>query len=49
MINGWTMLVKALQGLGVYASLEEQRKPCETKSQRKEDFYRGGLSKDLFL
>ena len=44
LINGWTLLAEALQGLGVKTNIEEKRKPCEIKSQRKEEFSRGGLS-----
>ena len=47
LINGWTLLAEVLQGLGVKGNTEEKRKPCETKSQRKEEFFRGGLSKDI--
>ena len=46
LINGWTLLVKALQYLGVKASLEENRKLDETKSKINEEIYRGGLIKD---
>ena len=47
LLNGWYLLVEALQGLGVKVNIDEKRKPSETKPRRKEESPREGLSKVL--
>ena len=45
LLNGWSLLAEALQGLGVKVNIDEKRKPTETKPRRKEEPPREGLSK----
>ena len=46
LINGWTLLVEALQDMGTKASREEKRKPDETILHRKVEIYKGGQIKE---
>ena len=49
LLNGWSLLAEALQGLGVKVNIDEKRKPTETKPRRKEESPREGLSKVMSL
>ena len=46
LINGWTLLVEALQDMGTKASRREKRKPDETILHSKVEIYKGGQIKD---
>ena len=47
LIRGWALLAEASCALCVKTNLEKEREHCESKTQRKGDTSRRGLSHDL--